>query len=153
MGELTNNIRKQYASLATAKGRKELNLFMAQGTKCVSDTIDYFEVHTLICTQGWLDKHKSMAEIHDVTLAKKADMERISTLSSAPDVIAVYKMPEDTQAASAKGLVIALDGVQGPAISAPSSGSPPGWASIPLWPHPPPLMCGGLRWCSRPWER
>ena len=114
MGEISNNTRKIYSSLSSVKGRREHNLFMAQGDKCVSDTIDYFEVHTIIATMKWIETHKSISETFDISLAKSSDMQRISTLASSPDVIAIYKIPNIEKPDIKGKLVVALDGVQDP---------------------------------------
>lgn len=114
MGEISNNTRKIYTSLSSVKGRREHNLFMAQGEKCVSDTLDYFEVHTIIATREWIESHKSIAETFDISPAKTTDMQRISTLSTSPDVIAIYKIPDIKKPNINGNLVIALDGVQDP---------------------------------------
>ncbi len=114
MGELTNNLRKKYASLSTTKGRRAHSLFMAQGTKCVLDTIGFFETETVLATPDWIGLHPEIAENHEVTLVKQSDLERISTLTSPPDVIAIYFIPEQRELTLGKGLAIALDGVQDP---------------------------------------
>ena len=37
--ELTNSLRKKIRSLAEAKYRREYGLFVAEGSKCVADTV------------------------------------------------------------------------------------------------------------------
>lgn len=109
--ELTNNLRKAYASLATAKGRKEHGLFMAQGTKCVLDTLPYFQPECVLATAQWMSEHRNVEGVE----VKKADLEKITTLSCAPDVIGVYKIPEQTNPKPMPGnLYLALDCVQDP---------------------------------------
>lgn len=114
MGELTNSLRKKYASLASTKGRREHSLFMAQGEKCVLDTIDYFEIDNVLATSQWIDSHTGIAEANDVTLVTHSDIERISSLSTPPSVIAIYHIPDHTISEFENGLVVALDGVQDP---------------------------------------
>lgn len=114
MGEISNNTRKIYTSLSSVKGRREHNLFMAQGEKCVSDTIDYFEVHTIIAKREWIEAHKSVAETFDISPAKSSDIQRISTMSNCPDVVAIYKIPNIERPDIKGKLVLALDGVQDP---------------------------------------
>lgn len=114
MGELTNSLRKTYTSLSTHKSRREHNLFMAQGTKCVLDTIDSFDIETIIATRQWIDHHKTIEDCHDVTIVYPSDLKRISTLSSPPDVVAIYRIPDIACPVLKKGLSIALDGVQDP---------------------------------------
>lgn len=115
MGELTNSKRKIFTSLSSAKGRREHSLFLAQGTKCVLDIVDNFEIETILATFEWIGEHPDTADIHDVTTVKRADLERISTLTTAPDVIAVCRIPEQCVPHNLRGtLTLALDGVQDP---------------------------------------
>ncbi len=114
MGELTNNIRKKFASLSSAKGRRDHCLFMAQGEKCVLDTIDYFESETILATSQWIALHPEIERNHDVTVVKQSEIERISTLTTPPSVIAIYHIPMCSQLELNDGLVIALDGIQDP---------------------------------------
>lgn len=114
MAELTNNLRKKYASLASSKGRKEEGLFMAQGDKCVADTIDYFQIETIIASPAWIASHKSICSLFTPVQAKPADLQKISTLSNPPEVIAVYRIPEDERPQLSGRLSLALDCVQDP---------------------------------------
>lgn len=102
--------RKALASLSTVKGRREHGLFIAQGDKCVRDTIEHFRLHRLLATSEWIERN-GMADL--AITVKRADLERISTLSTAPDVIAVYHIPP-AQNPNFEGMVIALDRIQDP---------------------------------------
>ncbi len=109
--ELTNNLRKTYASLAQPKGRRESGLFMAQGTKCVLDTMGHFQLEALLATNNWIEQHPGIATSQVTT----RDLERISTLSTPPQVIAIYKIPAPAQLPDfTSELVLALDCVQDP---------------------------------------
>lgn len=114
MGELTNSLRKTFASLSSTKYRRELSLFMAQGTKCVLDTIDFFDVETILATSQWVNSHASILDLYDVTVVKRQDIERITTLSSPPEVIAIYHIPSERYPEVKGQLTLALDGVQDP---------------------------------------
>lgn len=113
ISELTNNTRKMLASLSTAKGRREHGLFLAQGTKCVLDTLGHFRLECLLCTSAWAQEHKVQA---DCLVAKAADIERITTLSDAPQVIAAYHIPDPgcMPAIEPDKLYLALDCLQDP---------------------------------------
>lgn len=111
---LTNNMRKTYASLATAKGRRKLGLFMAQGHKCVSDTIDNFNVEAIIANEEWARCNERIIDNHNLILCKPEDMQRISTLTSPPDVIGIYQIPEYEKPDLYGRLIIALDCLQDP---------------------------------------
>ena len=55
--EITNAIIKRVVSLETRKGRKSEGLFKAEGTKCVCDTLPYFDLEALYATPEWLEAH------------------------------------------------------------------------------------------------
>lgn len=114
MNALTNSTKKIYASLSTPKGRKEHGLFMAQGTKCVLDTIDFFEVEAIVASPQWIESHKALQDLYEILPAKPADLQKITTLSSVPEVIAIYKIPESRKPQLKDNLVLALDGLQDP---------------------------------------
>lgn len=120
MPELTNNLRKLVYSLSEAKHRRAENAFKAEGTKCVLDTIGYFPLRYLMATRAWLDEH--ITEIRHlpsdrIYCVTHKDMERMTALSTAPDVVAVYDIPSPcTKLAGIadKNLVLALDTIQDP---------------------------------------
>ena len=114
--ELTNNIRKLVASLGASKHRRQEGVFKAEGTKCVLDTLPHFKVRYLIATDEWLSVHDEVSRCGAVVTASHRDLERMSDLKSASDVIAVYDIPEqilDIPTLSGR-LVLALDSVQDP---------------------------------------
>ena len=114
--ELTNKVRKLVASLDDARTRKAEGLFVAEGTKCVLDTIAYFNCRMLFATDSWLQRHGKTVSSYMPLTVKKADMERMSHLTTPPEVLAVYEIPDvDIERINpADELVIALDRVQDP---------------------------------------
>lgn len=115
--ELTKANKRLVASLATTKGRREHHMFAAEGSKCVLETVNVFETVWLIATRTWLEAHHSSlpGDIVDVTEAKRADIIEMSSLSTPPDVIAVYRIPETAVSRPTAGrLALALDRVQDP---------------------------------------
>lgn len=115
---LTKALKKEIASLADAKGRRRTGLFMAEGTKCVLSTIDAFSLEHLIATEAWLTAHSLPEPCQErVIVANRGEIGEITSMSFAPDVIAVYNMPEPHQLEpdELKGqLIVALDRVQDP---------------------------------------
>lgn len=75
-----------------------------------------FKVRYLIATDEWLSVHDSVSDCGSVIAASHRDLERMSDLKCAPDVIAVYDIPEHSlDIPSLTGrLVLALDSVQDP---------------------------------------
>lgn len=114
MTSLTRNMRKAYASLATAKGRRALGLFMAQGHKCVSDTINHFDVETILSTEEWARKNGGIIGVDNIICCKPEDMQRISSLSCPPDVIGIYHIPDYKIPDISNKLILALDCIQDP---------------------------------------
>ncbi|MCM1137077.1 MAG: RNA methyltransferase [Muribaculum sp.] len=119
MAELTNSLCKTVKSLDDRKTRKKECAFKAEGTKCVLDTLAHFKLKYLIATQNWLDNYiDKIATIPADYILKcpKREMGRLSSLTTAPEVVAVYEIPEyslDTECAE-RNLVLALDTIQDP---------------------------------------
>jgi TrmH family RNA methyltransferase len=113
---VTASLRKLVASLDQAKTRRETGLFVAEGTKCVLDTIDAFSCRHIIASPSWLTKHASRVASLPTVEATRADLERMTHFSTAPDVIAVYEIPQQTLSLDrcADQLTIALDRIQDP---------------------------------------
>lgn len=114
--ELTAATRKMVRGLAEAKNRRREGLFVAEGTKCVLDILPHFDCVFVAATPAWLGEHPDVIRKADIAKASKADLERMSSLSAPPPVIAVFRIPEDLiRLESLKGqLVLALDCVQDP---------------------------------------
>lgn len=114
--EITNNFKKMVASLGSTKGRREENCFVVEGTKCVMDTIHHFTCRYLLATSQWIEKYAN--DIIQVTPieVKRADMSRMSQLTTPTDVIAVYDIPNYILDSSRFNvdLTIVLDKVQDP---------------------------------------
>lgn len=108
-------------SLGESKSRREHNLFVAEGTKCVSDTAGHFACRYLFAKNSWLEDNSATVTrlaADEVFQASSADLDRMSQLSTAPQVIAVYEIPEqpviDSIGNLADQLVVALDRIQDP---------------------------------------
>ena len=115
--ELTAALRKDVARLAKTKYRRELGLFVAEGTKCVLDTLPHFRCRHLLATDAWLTEHSAAVPGGvDAVCVKAADIERMSSLTSPQPVMAVYEIPEDSPlpAEAENHLLVALDRVQDP---------------------------------------
>lgn len=113
--ELTNTIRKMVASLGNAKNRRQEGCFIAEGTKCVIDTLAGFKCRYLFATTSWIEQYGKQLPV-EATPVKRQDLERMSQLTTPSQVIAVYEMPHDefVETRLRDNLVIALDRVQDP---------------------------------------
>ena len=115
--EFTAALRKQIAQLAKAKCRRELGLFVAEGTKCVTDTLPHFRCRYLLATDAWLKSHGDILPPSVEAIGvRQSDIERMSSLSTPQQVMAVYEIPEDIPLPddAENGLLVALDRVQDP---------------------------------------
>ncbi|MBO5456153.1 MAG: RNA methyltransferase [Muribaculaceae bacterium] len=119
MAELTNHLCKTVKSLNERKTRKKESAFKAEGTKCVLDTLGHFNLRYLIATTGWIDDHASViSRIAPELIVKcpKREMERLSSLTTPSEVIAVYDIPQyhfDSNSVT-DNIVLALDTIQDP---------------------------------------
>ena len=100
--------------LRLKKHRDEKGLFVVEGHKCVADTLGHFEIVCLIASEKWLAANETLKG--DVYVATKAQLDHISSLSTSPDVIAVYKQPRyvPDETLFTRELTVLLDGVQDP---------------------------------------
>lgn len=111
---------KYVSSLRLKKHRKEEGVFTAEGAKCVADTLDAFELKLLVACESWFDNNPIIDKLpqEKIFTASRAEMERMSSLSTAPEVIAVYNLPNMTADEWKYGidnrLTLMLDGVQDP---------------------------------------
>ncbi len=110
--EVTNGIIKWVHSLAQKKNRDNERCFVAEGTKCVLDTLSAFRLRGLFCTENWLRNHN----IEDADVVSSSQIERMSMLKTPTEVIAVYEMPDyDVDLSeTVRSLNLALDNVQDP---------------------------------------
>lgn len=117
MDKLTNALTRRIVSLATAKGRRREGMFVAEGTKCVADTADAFNMRYMLATADWLESHRDIWGHAEIIEVRRSDLRNLSTMTLPPDVIAVYDLPETVvfDPASLKDrLIVALDRVQDP---------------------------------------
>lgn len=104
---ISKNQIKLIQSLSRKKKRDELKLFVAEGAKLVNDLKPYFEIYALFATEGNID------DTHVVT---QPEMSKITHLSSASNVLAVFKQKkvEFDKTVLTDNLCLALDGLQDP---------------------------------------
>lgn len=107
-----------YSSLQSKKFRQRHGLFLAEGEKCALDMLGGFELVNIVATAEWLSDHASFAMKYGdlILIATTSEMKKISSLVSVPEVIAVFRLPEETEPESLKDdeLYLCLDGIQDP---------------------------------------
>jgi len=111
---LSKNRISQIRKLHARKFRDESGLFLVEGYKCVEMlcTSDY-EVEEIFATEEaiadniWLNGR-------EVTVANAADMARISTMQTPPELLAIAKQRPDTQNIPENEPILALDHISDP---------------------------------------
>lgn len=116
METLTAAVIKCIARLDSASRRREEGLFMAEGTKCVADTLGHFKLHMLAATAAWRAEHPQWGALPQAVTASQRDLGRMSHLSTPPQVIAVYELPAECSSIMLPcgEPVLALDTIQDP---------------------------------------
>lgn len=98
------------------KFRMQENLFIAEGAKIVPEILrSSFGVSQVIATQTWIEKNQDLLQNQVVEVALPQDLEKISTLSTAPEVLAICNIPEETVPEYSPGsFVLLLDAIRDP---------------------------------------
>lgn len=105
-----------YSRLGSRKQREKLRLFLAEGEKCVADTVPFFTTEAILV----LESDTKYAEIYagyPVFTVTEAEMKEISQFQSLPSIVAVYKMPSANaldEEKLRKSLTLLLDSIQDP---------------------------------------
>ena len=98
MALLTNNLSRQIKSLDERKHRRREQAFKAEGSKCVLDTLPFFNVRYLFATKAWIEENKVQLKHclteDSLTECSPAEIAKMSSLVTPTDVIAVYDIPE-----------------------------------------------------------
>lgn len=105
--------RKSVIALASAKGRREAGAFLAEGTRCVVDSLPHFGLRALYCTAEWADSHPAEAADRAIVVSRR-EIERMSQQQSPQPVLAVFDLPAPRPYAYDGNLALALDAVQDP---------------------------------------
>jgi len=109
---------KYYAGLSRKKVRMETGLFMAEGEKCVRDTINNFIPEKIMATSEWVEDNMHIVSLLGslVETVTKREMEQLSALTTPSSVAAVYRIPryDPEKFDFGSDLTIVLDGVQDP---------------------------------------
>jgi TrmH family RNA methyltransferase len=106
---LNKNQLKLITSLQQKKYRIKYNLFVAEGTKVVSEFLNSnFELNQLFCVDNSAYKN-----YENVTLISHVELKKISTLKNPNNVVALFKIP-NTKTLLNDGLLVALDSINDP---------------------------------------
>ena len=106
---LSKNQLKLITSLQQKKYRLKHNLFVAEGTKVVEEFLkSNFEVVQLFCIDASIYEN-----VTNYILISENELQKISTLSSPNNVIAIFKIPV-AENFKDEGLILVLDGINDP---------------------------------------
>tara|TARA_B100000683_G_scaffold179518_1_gene172947 strand:+ start:2421 stop:3152 length:732 start_codon:yes stop_codon:yes gene_type:complete len=111
---ISKNQIKLVKSLQQKKQRILNKSFVVESTKNVLEILDSsYEVSNIFATSAWIDSNKifSKIEINEVT---KNELNRISGLKTASEVLAIVKIPETQNNFDFSGVNIALDNIKDP---------------------------------------
>lgn len=106
-----------YSGLSSAKMRERQGLFVVEGKKCVHDTIADFDVEAIVAVKDAIMDAELIAGGTPLYEVSETDMRRLSSLSTPPDILAVYRLPSTEGNASdinPDELYLMLDGVRDP---------------------------------------
>lgn len=105
-----------YSRLNSRKQREKLGFFIAEGGKCVADTIHFFTPEAIIIAEGNVETSERYRN-YPIFTVSESDMRKLSQFQSLPDVVAVYRLPKPsvfTLEEYSEGLTLMLDAVQDP---------------------------------------
>ncbi len=114
---LTNAFVRTVASLADAKGRRRSGLFVAEGTKCVSDLSEHYGLQTIVALPEWLERYGNLGAVQTLP-ATGAMLGQLTRLTTAPPVIGLFRRPARYDSvepvAASSATVLVLDRIQDP---------------------------------------
>jgi TrmH family RNA methyltransferase len=115
---LSKNQLKQIQFLSLKKKRMELGLFTVEGSKSVIELLrSKIEVKSLIATSEWMHSYKEQLEQFQIESFEATidELNKLTNLSTPPDVLAVAVLPIYTQLPDPySSFVLALDSIQDP---------------------------------------
>ena len=102
-------------SLESKKGRKDGQVFLAEGTKLVEELIAFFECELIVATPKWI-AHNSHVKTKELIEVDQEQLTKASLLKSPQDVLAVFKQPSYAinRDILSTNLCLALDNIQDP---------------------------------------
>lgn len=111
---ISKNQLKLVKALKLKKKREENALFVAEGSKTVSDILDSdLKVMQLYANEQWFSRH-AIPESISCTVVDERSLQQMSFLKTAQEVLALVHMPEQRAGLSDDKLILALDGVRDP---------------------------------------
>src|SRR5574344_1786954 len=108
---------KRIASLRQEKFRQSEQVFVVEGEKMLSELMrSTFDVQTICATEQWLQSN-TIPQAHSnaqLLQASPEDLQRISSLTTPNNVLAVVRTTKPQAVCTQVRLVLALDGINSP---------------------------------------
>lgn len=108
---------KTIASLKLGKYRKQLGLFMAEGSTNVLDFIaGGLKVEELFATEGWLEKNGKSLKGAICLAVTENDLKKITNLKTPSEVVGIFQIPDNSlpDLNNYDDLAIMLDDIRDP---------------------------------------
>ena len=109
---LSRSESKYIQTLSHKKQRDAERLFVVEGNKLTEEVLNSnYEIEKVYATQSWMNRNQKI----DATAVTEDELQKISNLQTANDVLLIVKMPTHQPITSfKKTITIALDGIQDP---------------------------------------
>lgn len=115
---ITKSDVKYIQSLSHKKFREEEGVFIVEGVKMVNELIDQFanQILHIYALKSWVDNQTKLTSLAcPVTIVSNNDLDRISLLKTANEVLCLVSMPKvQTAHTSPSGITLVLDQIQDP---------------------------------------
>jgi RNA methyltransferase, TrmH family len=116
---ITRNKAKLISALRIPKYRKKHGLFIAEGTKLILELLQStFGIDEIYATSDWIKQYRETFRHvdHLVIRVEQKDIDAVSSLSTAPEVMAIVNMPHrEKEPIHFSGIpTIMLDGINDP---------------------------------------
>ncbi|MCD4773941.1 MAG: RNA methyltransferase [Bacteroidales bacterium] len=115
---ITKNQIKHINSLKSNKFRKTYNEFIVEGVKLVDEILNSnFKISSLFATENWITENENnLPENIEITEINEKELKNISGLTTANEVIAIVKIPENSINTDTifTDLVLVLDKIRDP---------------------------------------
>lgn len=115
---ITKNQIKHINSLKSNKFRKTYNEFIVEGVKLVDEILNSnFKISSLFATENWITENENnLPENIEITEINEKELKNISGLTTANEVLAIVKIPENSINTDTifTDLVLVLDKIRDP---------------------------------------
>ena len=114
--EISKSEIKLINALKTSHGRKKHGVFLVEGPKIIEELLhSNFNIKLLIATDEWYQENSKLVNEPYARIVKSKDLERVSQLSTANQVLAIVNAPTESEFRIPDNeLILVLDTIQDP---------------------------------------